>query len=77
MPVRQYTYQGCSATEATPTGFYELAIDDRSQYSQRNATGEGPFVVFHNKDYKQYQVCWLLLSLGRHVFDTLVLAPLR
>jgi hypothetical protein len=43
-----------------PTGFYELTIDDRSQYEQRNANGEGRSVVLHNKDFKPYQVYWLL-----------------
>jgi hypothetical protein len=55
--VRRPGYRGCICTNAAPTGFYELTIDDRSQYGQRNANGEGRFVVLHNKEFKPYQVC--------------------
>jgi hypothetical protein len=67
-PVRRSGYQKSIATNAAPAGFYELTIDDRSQYGQRNSDGEGRFVVLHNKDYKPYQACWLLPSLDCHGF---------
>jgi hypothetical protein len=57
VPVRQSGYRKCIAINAAPAGFYELTIDDRSQYGQRNANGEGRFVVLHNKNFMPHQVC--------------------
>jgi hypothetical protein len=37
-------------------GKVELTIGDAFQYGQKNAAGDGRFVVYHNKDNKPFQV---------------------
>ena len=39
-----------------PLGFYQLTLDDKSQYGQKNAAGDMRFVVYHDKGRKPYQV---------------------
>ena len=38
------------------SGFYQLTVDDKSQYGQKNKEGEMRFVVYHDKGRKPYQV---------------------
>ena len=37
-------------------GLYELTVDDKLQYGQKNAQGDMRFVVYHDKGRKLYQV---------------------
>ena len=40
----------------TFTGHFEIKVDDRFQYGQKNAAGEKRFIVYHDKARKPYQV---------------------
>ncbi|EKM50972.1 uncharacterized protein PHACADRAFT_199799, partial [Phanerochaete carnosa HHB-10118-sp] len=51
-------------------GFYEVTIDDRFQYGQKNKNGDARFVVYHDKGRKQYQHRFIesgLTSVGTEV----------
>lgn len=45
--VRRYGCRECTVPDAALIDFYELTIDVRSQYGQRNADGDGRFVALH------------------------------
>jgi len=38
------------------SGFYQLTIDEKCQYGQKNGQGDMRFVVYHDKGRKPYQV---------------------
>ncbi|KAH8678490.1 hypothetical protein BX600DRAFT_431765 [Xylariales sp. PMI_506] len=41
--------------EAIPGEGYQITIDDRFQYGQKNAEGENRFVIYHDKERTPYQ----------------------
>ncbi|KAG8844272.1 hypothetical protein FRB96_003208 [Tulasnella sp. 330] len=55
--------------EATKSGAdeYEFVINDRVQYGQKNANGDGRFAVWHDKGRKPYQA---KTSVASRVFAT-------
>ncbi|KAI0048639.1 hypothetical protein FA95DRAFT_1026770 [Auriscalpium vulgare] len=46
------------------SGAYELTIDDKFQYGQKNGGGEHRFVVFHDKSRKPYHLRFLDTALA-------------
>ncbi|GJE91736.1 hypothetical protein PsYK624_078870 [Phanerochaete sordida] len=45
-------------------GFYQLTVDDKCQYGQKNKEGDMRFVVYHDKGRKPYQHRFVETSLG-------------
>ncbi|KIP02364.1 hypothetical protein PHLGIDRAFT_37922 [Phlebiopsis gigantea 11061_1 CR5-6] len=45
-------------------GLYELTVDDKCQYGQKNKEGEMRFVVYHDKGRKPYQHRFIETSFG-------------
>ncbi|GJE91737.1 hypothetical protein PsYK624_078880 [Phanerochaete sordida] len=45
-------------------GYYELIVDDKCQYGQKNKEGDMRFVVYHDKGRKPYQHRFIETSLG-------------
>ena len=52
---------------------YEVKVDSKFQYGQKNASGEARFLVLHDKDRKPYQVLLsALLVNSRAILTTLI-----